>query len=387
MSVSYSFNGALGMIYTIEELGGSTVQITYASEAVKVNKTLPTSLVVAKLKNHEGYFVCLLKKTTGEANDESAGDWVGFDKNSTRFVIKFTLSEALGTDDRIYVFIVYNGTTVVPYYCGHFYDSSIQDDRTPWRLIGYPLGSFSGVLDVARPLPTSTDAVSNYSCMVVSTDGSTAYPPMISIDESRFVYPSGTVGGKTTRNIIVRMIPADKLSYDEGTKVTTITSSDDGSTMYRNMYVATTKSTFDLVIDATPSVADAVLQIENMNTSGDLYVYNYQQLSSEKASTIESINNGVIDFTDNVATNNPPTIEPPNSESVVYVNIAIEEQHNTAATDPLNNVSSLLSIQRNLQKIYTLLNSIVIEGNDGANHIAAGDMSEMARAKITLMLR
>lgn len=382
MSVSYSFNG--GRFYTIEALG-SNVSIAYASEAVKVNKTIPSTTKVAKLKNHKGFFVCLLKKTTEEANNGSAGDWINWD-GSQSSVLQITLSEALGTDDHIYAFIVYNGTTVIPYYCGHFYDSSSQTDLTPWQLIGYPLGPFSGVLDVARPLPSNQDVTTNYSCLVVSADGSIAYPPMISIDESRFVYPSGTID-ETAKNIIVRMIPADKISYDEGTEVTTITSSDDGATMYRNMYVATTSPTFDLVTSATPSVTDAVLQIENMNTASDLYVYNYQQLSSETTSTLTSTNNGVIDFTDNVATNNPPTIDPPNSESVVYVNIAVEEPHNTAATDPLNNIPNLLSIQRNLQKIYALLNSIVIEGNDGANHIAAGDMSEFARAKITLMLR
>lgn len=380
MSVSYSFSG--GQFYTVGTLG-SDITITYKSKAVTVNKTLTTTTKVAKPNNHAGYFVCLLKKTTDEANVEDAGTWI--DWRYEQSVLQFTLSAALETKDRIYVFIVYNGTTVVTHYCGHFFDSSSQTDSTPWRLVDYPLGPFSGVLDVARPL--SVNQTTNYSCMVISRDGSIAYPPMMSINESRFVYPSGTIGGKVMKNIIVRMIPNANMSKDDGTEVTTITSSDEGSRMYRNMYIATTAPNFDLVINATPSVTDAVLQIENMNATSDLYVYNYQQLSSETASTITSTNNGVIDFTDNVATNKAPTIVPENSESVVYVNITEESPHNTAATDPLNNIPNLLSIQRNLQKIYTLLNSIVIEGNDGANHIATGDMSEMARAKITMLLR
>ena len=137
---------------------------------------------------------------------------------------------------------------------------------------------------------------------------------------------------------------------------------------------------FNLTISST--ITDAVA-LDFAMESGDqnITVDNYQQYSDGSFSVTAV--NGHIAFTDYVYTQPVPEIG--KNGLVEYINMYSELEHGTTPTH-LSHIGCIQDIQRNLRRIYQLLNSMIVVQNE-TNYLSLGDMSGLFREKLTRTIR
>ena len=265
------------------------------------------------------------------------------------------------------------------YYSGHIFGATTDDDSTDTIIESkthfHDLlpGILVGIDDVGYPSVRATNMLNDSVSTVY------AYPPVYVFGSSAYEYVVDDFFQPTRTNSIGVVVQTIKAN---GSEQIIITRGGQSNDRVVSLMIINPNDGFNLTISST--ITDAVaLNFAMESGTQNITVNNYQQYSeAENAFSITAVT-GHITFIDYVYSQPSPNIG--KNGLVEYINMYSELDHGTTPTH-LSHIAHIQDIQRNLRRIYQLLNSMIVVQNE-RNYLSLGDMSALFREKLTRTIR
>lgn len=269
-----------------------------------------------------------------------------------------------------------SGSNADVYYAGHIFGATDQDQSDTIAGGQYQFhdllpGILVGVDDVGYPSNNISNMLND------STSPVYAYPPVYVFGGSTYEYVVDDFFAPSRTGSICAVVRTIEANEEQQIIV-----SRSKSERVVSLAIINPSDSFKLTISSNV-VDDVALDFAMESGKQNIAVDNYQQYTDGSFSIIAKDETGHVVFTDYVYTQPTPKIG--DNGLVEYINMYSELDHGTTPTH-LSHLAHIQDIQRNLRRIYQLLNSMIVTQNE-RNYLSLGDMSEQFREKLARTIR